>query len=123
MTWVFSLHYLGFDVESIAKVLTRSIPLVVLVLPLLVTADKWVGVTLSYLTFILLVKNVHEHYIMWSTIPLIITYLKHRRVLCLGAALFGILSMTQQSDRGVYIAGSTVHMYSVVLGLVYFCVC
>ena len=93
-TWVVTLHYLGVDnVHLLGKWLTGLMPFVILILPLLVRADKWVGVALSYLVFIIMVKNVHEHYIMWSVIPLLVVYIRHRRLLSLGAALFGILTM------------------------------
>ena len=118
-TWLVALKHLGVDdVQLVAQWSTRLIPFVMLILPFFIRADKWVGMALSYTIFILMVKNVHEHYLMWSTVTLLLVYIRHRRILCLGASLMGTLTMILSSDRGQFVSSMTLHEYGVVLGLV-----
>ena len=63
---------------------------------------------------------MHEHYVMWSTIPLLVSYIHHRRIMVLGAALMGITGMVVSNDAHTAVRGTEKALFAIALASVYF---
>jgi hypothetical protein len=95
LAWLRNLAALGFseaDVAQIYRYLMLGYFAMLLVLPWVTRPDPWMAVAISFCLFLVCGKNVHEHYILWSLPPLLMTYVRTQNTLVGVGLLVGMLS-------------------------------
>jgi hypothetical protein len=114
-----SFDVLRTDIAEMYRYVMPVFFVSLLVLPWVARPDPWMAVAITYSLFLICAKNVHEHYILWSIPPLLMSYMRTQKLVIGVAMLVGMLSAAFYHEPRRELGGNITPIWAILFALTY----